>query len=403
MFFQSWPLIIGVLLLCVLLYKVWDVLAPPVLGLLALYLLSPYRRNRLVVRIMIVTALVLTLWLVIDTGRIVIPFVIAFILAYLFNPVVSWMERWRIPRALSTALILFILAGLTVLAGRFFIPRILDQLTDLVVRLPESISRLMAWVEEGPVLGYLANVLDLGDVDNLRVALFEELARQGQNIIQQAFRTLVNIVREIPTVFGTLSRALEMIAVPFVAFFLLKDFDVMKGYAKSLVPPRSLKRVTEVVCDIDAIISRYMRGQLIVAVIVGVSTGLVLWLIGIDYALILGLTTGVLNVIPYFGFIVSLGLGILVAFFDPEPLITVLKLIVIYIALNAIESSLISPRIVGRQVGLHPVWVILSLLLFFHFFGFWGLVIAVPITAVGRLFVRKGYHWYLDSPLYNRK
>ena len=293
--------------------------------------------------------------------------------------------------------------GCVQLAGRFFIPRILDQLTELVGRLPESISRLLAWIEEGPVLGYLANVLDLGDADNLRVALFEELASQGQNIIQQAFRTVVSIVREIPTVFGTLSRALEMIAVPFVAFFLLKDFDVMKGYIRSLVPPRRLKRVTDVVCDIDATISRYMRGQLIVALIVGISTGLVLWLIGIDYALILGLITGVLNVIPYFGFIVSLGLGILVAFFDPEPFITVLKLIAIYIALNAIESSLISPRIVGRRVGLHPVWVILSLLLFFHFFGFWGLVIAVPITAVGRLFVQKGYRWYLDSPLYNRK
>ena len=136
------------------------------------------------------------------------------------------------------------------------------------------------------------------------------------------------------------------------------------------------------------------------ACIMGTATWLLLWTVGVDYALILGLATGVLNIIPYFGFIVSLVLGILVAFFDPDPFMTVVKVLSIYIALNVLEASFISPRIVGSQVGLHPVWVILSLLVFFHFFGFIGLIVAVPLTAVGSILVQDCYDWYLRSSLY---
>ena len=398
--FQSWPLIVGGVLLCALLYKVWDVMAPPVLALLALYLMYPHRRNQMVFRLMVITVLALGIWLVAETGLILFPFVIAFILAYLFNPVVSRLERWKIPREISSGLILVLLVGLSVLAARFFVPRLLNQLSELVRRLPESISRVLAWLEEGPVLGYLADLLDLGDTDNLRVALFEELANQGQTLLQQGFGTLVSIVQEVPTVFSTLGRALELIAIPFVAFYLLKDFDVLIGYIKEMIPRQHLEPIRKVVCNMDSIIARYLRGQLTVACIMGTSTWLLLWAVGVDYALILGLATGVLNIIPYFGFIVSLALGILVAFFDPDPFMTVLKVLAIYISLNVLEASFISPRIVGSQVGLHPVWVILSLLVFFHFFGFLGLIIAVPVTAVGSLFVRDCYERYLRSPMY---
>ena len=399
-YFQGWPLIAGGALMGALLYKVWDVMAPPLLAGLVLYLLYPHRRNAMVVRLMVVTAIATGIWLASETGLILFPFVAAFILAYLFNPVVSRLEGWKIPRELSAGLILVLLFGLSVLAARFFVPGLLDQLSELVRRLPLSISRLLAWLEEGPILGYVADLLDLGDTDNLRVALFDELASQGQNLIQQGFGTLVSVVQEVPTVFNTLGRALEMIAIPFVTFYLLKDFDVLIGHVKTMVPRPYVEPVKKLVCSLDTIIARYLRGQLTVACIMGTATWLLLWTVGVDYALILGLTTGVLNIIPYFGFIVSLVLGILVAFFDPDPFMTVVKVLSIYIALNVLEASFISPRIVGSQVGLHPVWVILSLLVFFHFFGFIGLIVAVPLTAVGSILVQDCYDWYLRSSLY---
>lgn len=395
------PLIAGGVLLCILLYTVRIALAPPVLGLLILYLLYPYRQSRLVVRIMVMAGLVLLIWFVIDSGRVLFPFVIAFVLAYLFNPIATRLERWGVPRVWAVLLLLAVFVGLAALAIVFIGPRVLDQLADLIRRLPTSMDRLSSWLE-GPVLNSIAKTFGLGSADEIRALLFQGLADQWQAIAQQGLKTFGRLLSGFATVVGALSRVLELIAIPFVTFYLLKDFVAVQTRMVSLIPVRHRGSVMQTVLEIDDLISRYIRGQFLVCLIVGVLTGFSLTLIGLDYALILGIITGVLNLIPYFGFIISVGLAILVALFDPMPLIMILKVVATYIGLNIIESSVITPRIVGHHVGLHPVWVIFALLIFFHFFGFIGLLIAVPTAAVISLFIRRWYRWYVESPLYNR-
>lgn len=399
---QALPLVAAGVLLAVLLYTIRAALAPPVLGLFVLYLLYPYRQHRLVVRVMAVTGLLLAIWVIVDTGRILFPVGLAFVLAYLFNPVVTQLERRQVPRGWAVLLLLLVLVGLAVAAVLFVVPLVLDQLFGLIRRLPWSFERLSAWVE-GPVLSYAAETFGLGSAEELRVRLLGSLADEWQVIAQQGLKTVGRLMAGFATVVGAFSRILELIAIPFITFYLLKDFVVFQESMKSLIPVRYLGSMVQTFHEIDDVISRYIRGQLLVCLIVGVLNGIGLALIGLDYAFILGLVTGTLNIVPYFGFIISLGLAILVALFNFMPLMMILKVIVVYIGLNILESSVISPRIVGHQVGLHPIWVIVALLVFFHFFGFLGLLIAVPTTAVISLFVRRWYRWYLASAVYNRQ
>ncbi|MBI4552629.1 MAG: AI-2E family transporter [Candidatus Latescibacteria bacterium] len=395
------PLIAGGVLLCVLLYTIRAALAPPVLGLLALYLLYPYRQNRLVARVMAAAGLLLLVWVVAAAGQTLFPVVFAFVLAYLFNPVVTRLERWGVPRGVAVLLLLAALVGLIVAAGVFVAPVVLGQLTGLIRQLPKATDRLITWVE-GPVLGAVAGTFGLGSAGELEARLLQGLADEWQGVVQQGLKTAVRLISGFATVLGALSRMLELIAIPFVTFYLLKDFGAFQTHVKSLIPIRYLGSAVQTVHEVDDVISRYIRGQLLVCLIVGVLNGTALAIAGLDYALILGIVTGTLNIIPYFGFIISLGVAVLVALFNPAPVLMILKVLAIYLGLNILEGSVISPRIVGHQVGLHPVWVIVGMLIFFHFFGFIGLLIAVPATAVIRLFVGRWYRRYLGSAAYNR-
>ena len=150
--------------------------------------------------------------------------------------------------------------------------------------------------------------------------------------------------------------------------------------------------------NVDEILSGYIRGQLMVCLAVAVLTGTALSILGIPYALILGIVAGVLNLVPYIGLAITLGIGLLVGIFSPSPLITCIKIVVVIEAVQILEGAVLSPRIVGEKVGLHPVWVMLSILVFSHFWGFVGLLVAVPFAAVIKLFISMLIDKYWKPP-----
>jgi len=188
----------------------------------------------------------------------------------------------------------------------------------------------------------------------------------------------------VSAAFGQL---LNLVLVPFLFFYILKDIDRIKSALRRLLVTRDGWLSLENIGRIDNILSGYIRGQLMVCLVVAVLTGTALSVLGIPYALILGLVAGVLNLVPYIGLAITLVLGLLVGIFSPSPLITCIKIVVVIEAVQILEGAVLSPRIVGEKVGLHPVWVMLSILIFSHFWGFVGLLIAVPFAAIIKLFV----------------
>jgi predicted PurR-regulated permease PerM len=168
------------------------------------------------------------------------------------------------------------------------------------------------------------------------------------------------------------------------------DFPHLTRELLVLVPPASRDRVSQVAGRVDGILGRYFRGAVIVAVIQGTISGTVLWIAGVDYALVLGIMTGVLNFIPYLGLVVSLIVASLVATISGGAVATkVIVVVVLYLSQKLLEATVLGPRIIGGQVGLHPVLLILCLLVFGALFGFVGLLIAVPVTALIVVFVRE--------------
>jgi len=231
-----------------------------------------------------------------------------------------------------------------------------------------------------------------------RGALFETLSKYGfpvqrlQEILTEQFTPrLENILKVllegafgvISSLSSLISQIINIIIIPFLAFYMMKDFPAIIHRFKMLIPKIQREAVAAYFYKVDALFGRYLRGVILVAFIHGVLASVLLWVFGIRYPLVLGMVAGVLSPIPYLGLFTSLFLSIVVALFSGEPvLMKVFFVLITYAFLQILEFSVLSPTILGKQIGLHPVLMILSLLIFGFFLGFIGLLIAIPTTAI---------------------
>jgi predicted PurR-regulated permease PerM len=189
---------------------------------------------------------------------------------------------------------------------------------------------------------------------------------------------------------SVVSRIVNMVIIPFLAFYVLKDFPLIRHRAKMLFPRSKRDRVGEYYAHIDELLGRYIRGAITVAAINAFLVTLFFWIFGIQYPLVLGIVAGVLDLIPYFGLIIMLVLSVIVASFSGSSVAGHMILAASTIAaLHIFEAAVLSPKIIGSKVGMHPVVLILSLLVFSFFLGFIGLLIAVPTTAIIIMLVRE--------------
>ena len=176
---------------------------------------------------------------------------------------------------------------------------------------------------------------------------------------------------------------INLIIIPFLFFYLVKDFPHLLEGATSLIPSASRKQVRAIGRKVDEILGKYFRGAIIVAIIQGTISTIGLTIIGVNYALVLGIMSGILDFIPYVGLLTSLVVSCIVATLSGDPVLTkVISVIVLYLSQKLLEAVVLGPKIIGSQVGMHPVLLILSLLVFGYFLGFIGILIAVPATAL---------------------
>ncbi|HKZ40030.1 MAG TPA: AI-2E family transporter, partial [Candidatus Hodarchaeales archaeon] len=179
------------------------------------------------------------------------------------------------------------------------------------------------------------------------------------------------------------TQVLNVIIMPIVTFYLLKDFPQIIHKFKTLLPESRRESTSAYFVRIDEMLGHYFRGAIFVAIIQGIISTIVLSLLGVQYALVLGIMTAILDFIPYVGLLISLVVSSVVALLSGEPTtMKVVGVVLMYLSQKIVENTILAPRIIGSKVGLHPVLLILSLLIFGYFLGFVGLLIAVPTTAV---------------------
>ncbi len=321
-------------------------------------------------------------------GPILTPFLAGALLAYIFDPLVDRLETHGLSRTTGTAIVI-VLAGLGVSALLLVaLPLFEGQFAELSQRVPAALdmlrTRFLPWLQQTLGIGIDFNLAAL------KTWLTEKATQSGTSWLPSLQTGALAIV-------GVL---VNLLLIPVVMFYLLRDWDVMVARIATLAPRRWLGTVTRVACDMDTVVGEFLRGQLAVMATLSLYYALALWAAGLDYALPIGILTGVLSFVPFLGFGLGVILALLVALLQFTDWTGVAWVAGIYLAGQVLESYVITPRLVGKRVGLHPVAVIFALAAFGQLFGFVGVLLAVPLAAILLVALRELRSVYEASDFY---
>lgn len=322
------------------------------------------------------------------------PFLAAALFAYLGNPLVNRLEARKLSRAFSATLI-FGLLLLTVLALLLvLIPLLERQIATFISKLPGY----FAWLQEA-ALPWLRERLGLEEAV-LDVNALQEILRQHWRKAGGIAASVLGSVSDSGLAF--LSWLANLVLIPLVTFYLLRDWNVLLRHVHEMLPRRVEPTVIKLAQESDDVLGAFLRGQLLVMLALSVIYTAGLWIMGLDLALLIGLVAGLLSFVPYLGFIIGLlsaGVAALVQFHD---LMYLLPVLAVFGAGQLIESFWLTPRLVGKRIGLHPVAVIFAVMAGGQLFGFFGVLLALPAAAVIMVLLRHLRERYLGSYLHDR-
>ncbi len=377
-------LIGGVLLLLVLIYTIHTILSPFLALGSILFILFPLRRYVLARNLMWLAIILFTLWFLDSVSTILAPFIVSMIFAYMLNPVVDLFQSWKIPRWVSSLiLILLFISGITLILF-FVLPIALSQFEGVLDLLSKLTNEYQSTFWNSHLIKILENYGI--SVNELRSAFASQLTPRFEDILKTVIKALGSLMSSIS---GFITQIFYIILVPVLTFYFLADFPKISHRFLMLFPRRNRDRVENFMNRADDLIGHYLRGALLVALLEGFIISVVFSIVGIKYAFLLGLLACLFDFVPYFGLIAIMALSALVALFSEPPVLTKLAIALVSISiLHMAEVTFLSPKIIGSKVGMHPLLIILSLLIFMYFMGFIGLLIAVPTTALVILFIR---------------
>ncbi len=325
---------------------------------------------------------------------VLVPLFLAFLLAYALDPLVDRLEAARIPRTLGAFAVMLTIFGLFVVLAVFAVPLFIEELRAAAADLPSELEALEARIE--PWVWSSLHLKLPHTMNDLNRALAEKMQAELPSMASAAALAL----------FGTLSYvavALSALIVPLFALYLLIDFDRIMARASQLVPRRWVAPTADVARQVHRVLSGYVRGQLTANVVLGALYSAGLRLVDIRLAVPIGVLTGMMAFVPYVGFFLGLGLALTMAVLDWHGLGTVLGVMAVMLGVQLLDGTFITPRIVGRSVGLTPIEVLITMMAAASLFGFLGILLAVPLGAVVKILLQRATRAYLSSEFYKRR
>lgn len=316
------------------------------------------------------------------------PFLLAAVIAYICNPFVSWLSARKISRTFGAVLVMLLLFGAFTAMVLIMMPLFEREFTRLVTRMPDYLETVkdhwIPWLKT--TLG-----IDLQlDVTMLRQAMTEHWKSAG-GIAAKILPSLTSGGMAV------LNFLMNVLLVPVVLFYLLRDWDTLLSQINEWIPPAWQNQVHPLMKETDRVLAEFLRGE--VAVIILMSSFFVsgLWLVGLEFAMAIGLLAGILVFVPYLGAIVGLALATFAAVMQFQDWTGVIAVWAVFGIGQLLESMLITPWLVGDRIGLHPVMVIFALLAFGQLFGFIGILLALPVSAVLLVWLRHLRRQYLEA------
>lgn len=322
----------------------------------------------------VILALLIIFWIIQVRHSLLVvltPFLISLVLAYLLSPVIDYMERCRISRTVAIIVIYLIFSIIILIFSVRIVPLFLDDLEELVERVPDYARSLQEYIEhlqdDYRRFNLPPNIREIIDnnIDGLQRLLTAQLERSYDFLID---------------LFG---RVLLMLLVPILTFYLLRDEMELKRWLLSPLLPTARRKVVTFFSEIDMALGHFIRGALLVSLVVGLLTYIGLLLLGVNFPLVLAIIVAITNLIPYIGPIIGALPALLVAFLESPVL--ALKVIVLIVVIQQVESQVIVPYIIGKSVRMHPLAIILILLMAGKLFGITGLLVAIPAAIVLRI------------------
>ncbi|MDE2260194.1 MAG: AI-2E family transporter [Betaproteobacteria bacterium] len=318
----------------------------------------------------------LAAWLIYTLSTILMPFVLAALLAYVCHPLARRLTRPWFPPALAALLVLLILTGIGAAFGVLVLPMLYYELNQVLAKLPAVLSNVRD--VSAPYLQQALGIDLRNNLDQLRDMLQQNIGNTGA-----ALQKLLRSASEGGAL--VISLLITLLLVPVVLFYLLKDWDRLMVNLLEAVPSRHRLLAISLAQEVDTVLGQFLRGQLVVMAVMASIYAIGLHLIGLQSGVAIGIMTGLLVFIPYVGVFTGFVLAMLAAMIQGPGADLLLPVLAVFATGHILEGTLITPRLVGERIGLHPVMVIFALLAFGKLLGFFGVVIALPTSAVLRV------------------
>ena len=327
----------------------------------------------------------LMLRLMLYVNPVVPPLLIAVAVVYLLNPLVSALERRGVPRVAGAGIVYVLFLCIVALVVSLLVPVVARQITQVIDHFPDYLADGQAYVRRVAAR--------FGQEPNFRLDAEQvrEWLSAGEN--RQTVTRYLTGLRSVTS--SLISGLIIFVLGPVMAFYLLVDLPRLRRGAMALVPPTRREEIRGLMDRIGQAVGGFFRGQLLVALFVGVASSIGLWAIGLPFWLLVGMVAGVFNLVPLVGPFIGGGLAVIIALISGEPIKAVWAALVL-LAVQQIDNHLISPNVMGRTVQLHPVVVMLALLVGASFAGLFGMLVIVPLVAVAKIIFLFMWSKYVD-------
>ncbi|MBV1861803.1 MAG: AI-2E family transporter [Nannocystaceae bacterium] len=329
------------------------------------------------------------------------PVFFAFLIAYMLDPLVDRFEARKIPRGVGIAVLLTGVLGALGLFLLLAVPSIVRDAADFMHDLPGQISALEARAQPWLLQYGVELPTSLSEAVGTLTTSGADPAASSSDQLAKAAEPVMAVLRWLwggtATLLGAAASAL---IVPVFAAYLLHDFDRMTAGIAGLIPPKWRPFIVDIASEVDTVLGEFIRGQLIVMLILAFAYSVAYGLLGVRLAILIGVVAGMLSFIPYVGGAVALGLAVIMCLIDWTGWGQLLGVVGAYAVIQVLEGFVITPKVVGDKVGLSAIWVLFALMVGGELFGFLGVLLALPAAAVVKIFVVRGLAWYRESEFF---
>jgi predicted PurR-regulated permease PerM len=333
-------------------------------------------------------------WLVYKLSPVLMPFVFAAILAYLGDPLTDKLETYRLSRTQSVLVVFLLMALVLALVLLLLIPQLEAQIANFVNNLPKYGEKL-----NSVVLPWLEQRFKL----NLEHIQINQLINIIKSHWQNAGGIVATTMSSVSHSGGVIvSWLLNVLLIPVVTFYLLRDWDILVAKIYDLLPRRIAPITARLAEEVNTVLSAFLRGQFYVMLALGLIYSLGLWIVGLDLALLIGMLAGMVSFIPYLGAIVGIFAACIAALVQYQEIAQLVPVAIVFLIGQGLEGTVLTPKLVGDKIGLHPVAVIFSVMAGGQLFGFLGILLALPVASIFMVFLRHVHDIYRDSEFYGK-